>query len=175
MNKAVEASTEVKLTVRMTTAIVCIVALAGCARQDDAGPNARVAGETPSSGAGGQSSEPTSGDTATTSPDTTAGKQATSVTIRVSGGLRGDTERRVYSEGAPPPPGQTRAEVTELLEAASAPELIDAELTKLPAQTCCDRQTYVVTVQYDDGSQRTYTSLDGLEQPSVFEKFLGLL
>lgn len=62
-----------------------------------------------------------------------------------------------------------------MLEAASAPELIAANMTKVPAQTCCDLQTYVVTVRYDDGSQRTYTSVDGLEQPRVFEKLLGLL
>lgn len=48
-------------------------------------------------------------------------------------------------------------------------------MTKVPAQACCDLQTYVVTVRYDDGSQRTYTSVDGLEQPRVFEKLLGLL
>lgn len=177
MNTAVKASTDVKLTVRLMTALVCVLAFAGCAERDDGGSQPRVAGETTSPGTGGESSEPTSasGGTATTSPDTTAGKEATSVTVLVSGGLRGDSARLVYSEGAQPPPGKSRAEVAAVLEAASAPELIAAEMTKVPAQTCCDRQTYVVTVQYDDGSQRTYTSLDGLEQPKIFEKFLGLL
>ena len=177
MNTAANASTGVKLTVRLMTALVCFLALAGCAGRDNAGTDTRVAGGTTSPGTGGQPSEPTptSGDTATTSSPSSAGKKATSVTVRITGGLRGDDERRVYSEGAPPLPGQTRAEVAAMLEAASAPELIAANMTKVPAQACCDLQTYVVTVRYDDGSQRTYTSVDGLEQPRVFEKLLGLL
>lgn len=177
MNTAVKEIAGANLTVRMITALGCVLTLAGCAGQDDLGSDTRVAGETTSTGTGSQPSEttPTSGGTATTPPDTTAGKKATSVTIRITGGLRGDDQRRVYAEGAPPPPRHTRADIAQMLEAASAPELIAVKLTKVPPQSCCDKQTYVVTVRYDDASQRTYTSLDGLEQPRVFEKFLGML
>lgn len=176
MTTALKASTRVKLCVRLMTAAVCALALASCAEQADVGSGTRVDVETTSPGAGGSSSEttPTSGDTTSTSPDTDAGKQATAVTIRVTGGLRGADERRVYSEGAPPPPGHTRAEVSAVLEAASNPDLIAVTMTKVPPHSCCDLQTYDVTVQYDDGSQRTYTSEDGLEQPKVFEEFLGM-
>ncbi len=165
-----------KTAARLTIALVALLALAGCAEQDNGGTTGRSGTGPTSPGADGESSQdPQPRGTSTPTPGESGGKEATSVTVRVTGGLRGVDGRLVYAGGAPPPPGHTKADVAAVLKAASAPELISAQLAKVPAETCCDRQSYAVTVQYDNGSQRTYTSLDGVEQPTVFEKFLGML
>lgn len=97
------------------------------------------------------------------------------MTFNLSGGLKPTDQTWVYAVDEPPPSGHTRAEVSTVLEAASDPELIDAELEPMPKDQCCDRQSYRITVEWDDGSSRTYETLDGVQQPDVFEDFLSLV
>jgi hypothetical protein len=40
---------------------------------------------------------------------------------------------------------------------------------------CCDRQEYTVVITYADGTSETFRTLDGLQQPAVFEDLLGML
>jgi len=108
----------------------------------------------------------------TTSPEEQDSKKAVSVTFRRSGGLKPTDESSVFAAGKPLPSGRTRGEVRSVLEAASDPKLINAELEPMPKDQCCDRQTYVVSITWDDGSSRTYTTIDGVQQPQVFEEFL---
>ena len=48
-------------------------------------------------------------------------------------------------------------------------------LEPVPKDTCCDRQEYTVLVTYADGTTETFRTLDGLQQPAVFEDLLGML
>jgi hypothetical protein len=108
----------------------------------------------------------------TTSPGEESSKQAVSVTFRRSGGIAYTDETTVFAGDEPPPPGRTKAEVRAVLEAASDPELIDVDMEPMPKDQCCDRRTYVISVAWGDGSSRTYTSIDGLEQPQIFQELL---
>ncbi len=99
--------------------------------------------------------------------------QAVSVTVSHGGGIAPTPYRLVFAAGEPPPPGHTRADVQAVLEAASDPALRRVEMTPLPENQCCDRQGYSVTITWDDGSSRTYRTLDGVEQPRIFQEFLS--
>ncbi len=94
-----------------------------------------------------------------------------SVTYQKSGGA-GINESSHYALHEPPPDGVSRAEVMAVLRAASHPALRTLEMTPLPADQCCDRFSYVVTITWKDGTSRTYESLDGVEQPPAFYRFL---
>jgi len=48
-------------------------------------------------------------------------------------------------------------------------------LTPMPDDQCCDRVAYTVTIVTADGSTHTYQTLDGLQQPPVFERLLSAL
>ncbi|MBA3989458.1 MAG: hypothetical protein H0X54_00220 [Propionibacteriales bacterium] len=139
--------------------LVLAAAAAGCAAQDPSG---------------GPSDRPTriSSSGPITSPEQQSSKQAVSVTFRLSGGLEPTDETVVFAAGESLPSGRTKGEVRGVLEAASDPELVDVDMEPMPKDQCCDRQTYVVSIRWDDGSSRTYTSIDGLEQPQVFEELL---
>ncbi len=112
----------------------------------------------------------------TTSSETTGSsesKQAVIVKFQRSGGLKPVDELLVYSQERPAPAGHSEAQVDAVLEAASDPALINADLKPMPKDQCCDRQTYRVTIEWDDGSSRTYDTIDGVDQPAVFEDFLS--
>jgi len=144
---------------QLFVSLVLAAAAAGCAAQDPSG---------------GPSDRPTriSSSGPITSPEQQSSKQAVSVTFRLSGGLEPTDETVVFAAGESLPSGRTKGEVRGVLEAASDPELVDVDMEPMPKDQCCDRQTYVVSIRWDDGSSRTYTSIDGLEQPQVFEELL---
>ncbi|MDQ3095787.1 MAG: hypothetical protein M3Q82_07500 [Actinomycetota bacterium] len=144
---------------QLLVSLVAAAAIAGCAAEDPAGgPSERPT--------------PTSSSGPTTAPEQQGSKQAVSVTFRLSGGLDPTDETAVFATGGSLPSGRTRGEVRGVLEAASDPELVDVDMEPMPKDQCCDRQTYVISIRWDDGSSRTYTSIDGLEQPQVFEELL---
>jgi len=97
------------------------------------------------------------------------------VAYRQTGGLKGIDVQKIYSEDGPPPEGASAAEVDQVLDAASDPALQEADLKKVPKYPCCDLQEYTVTVTYADGSSQTFRTVDGLQQPAVFEDLLRLL
>ena len=139
--------------------VVLVASIVGCAAEEPSdGPRDRPA--------------PTNSSSPTTSPEEQGSKQAVSVTFSRSGGLKPTDETAVFAADSPLPSGRTRGEVRGVLEAASDPELIQVDMEPMPKDQCCDRQTYVISVRWDDGSSRTYTSIDGLEQPQVFEELL---
>lgn len=145
--------------VQLLVSLVLVAAVAGCAAEDPSGgPSDRPT--------------PTSSSGPTTSPEQQGSKQAVSVTFRLSGGLDPTDETAVFAAGRSLPSGRTRGEVRDVLEAASDPELVDVAMEPMPKDQCCDRQTYVISIRWDDGSSRSYTSIDGLEQPQVFEELL---
>jgi len=155
----------VKRLVTCTVSILVVVSVAaGC-------------GEDPGAGGGGASTttptttEPT--ESTEQAPD--QGKQAQVVTVERSGGIKGDTETDIFAEETIAPEGFTDADMDQILEAASEPELIDVELEPMPKNQCCDRITTQVVVEYDDGSARTYRTIDGVDQPNVFVDFLSML
>jgi hypothetical protein len=129
-----------------------------------------------SSESGGESS---GGDPTSTSSDATndadPSTDAVSVMFHKSGGLRPVDERTFYSADAPPPAGKTQADVDDVLDAASNPDLRDVDAAPMPENVCCDRQEYMVTISYADGTSVTYRTIDGLQQPVVLERFLGML
>lgn len=145
-------------------AAILSVSLAGCGSEDsgDSGDSSPTASE----------SSPAPSD-----PSTEPGEdsQAVAVSYRKTGGLRAVDVRMTYSEDGQPPDGVSAKEVDEVLAAASDPALREAELEPVPKNTCCDRQEYTVLVTYADGTSVTFRTLDGLQQPAVFEDLLGML
>ncbi len=112
----------------------------------------------------------------TTAPTTAStDTQAVSVVFRRTGGLRPTTVNLVYAADREAPAGASSADVGAILEAASDPRLREAELTPVPKNTCCDRQEYVVLITYADGTTASFRTLDGLQQPKVFEDLLSIL
>ncbi len=104
-----------------------------------------------------------------------SGAQAVSVTYTQTGGLAGTVETRHFSLDRPRPAGLSRVDIKTALRAASDPALRTLKMTPLPEDQCCDRFSYVVTIRWDDGSSRTYRSLDGVEQPAAFSRLIGHL
>ena len=45
----------------------------------------------------------------------------------------------------------------------------------MPANICCDRYVYIVSIQLADGTTKTFTSVDGLNQPKLFGDLLSRL
>ncbi len=134
------------------------------------------------SGAGGGSGTVSESSPAPSDPSNSGGStssddasQAVSVSYRQTGGLRAVDIRVTYSDDGPPPEGVTANELDQVLDAASVPALRDVELEPLPKNMCCDRQEYTVVITYADGTSETFRTLDGLQQPAVFEDLLGML
>ncbi len=121
-------------------------------------------------GSAGTVSESTS---AATTPSTDT--QAVTVVFRRTGGIRPTTVNLVYAANREAPAGANSADVQAVLQAASDPELREAELAPVPKNTCCDRQEYVVLITYADGTTKSFRTLDGLQQPKVFEDLLSML
>ncbi len=142
-------------------ALTLLLVTAACGSEDP----------TPAAGAsGGTVTESTTAPT-TGSTDT----QAVSVVFRRTGGIRPTTVNLVYAANREAPAGANSADVEAILEAASDPQLREAELTPVPKNTCCDRQEYVVLITYADGTTTSFRTLDGLQQPKVFEDLLSML
>lgn len=155
-----------KTSVQFLVSFVLVATATGCAAEEPVGDAGDRRNET---------SRPSTPPEQTTSSQEESSKQAVSVTFKRSGGLAPTDETSVFAADKPVPSGRTRQEVRAVLEAASDPELIEAELEPMPKDQCCDRQTYVVSITWDDGSSRTYTSIDGVDQPQVFEELLTKL
>lgn len=118
-----------------------------------------------------------SGTTTTTSTSAAkpAGDRVASVVLRRSGGLKPTPVTRVFTAGEAPPKGYTAADLARVLRAAQA--LVDSnqKLRPLPANTCCDRYVYSVSIKLADGTTRSYSSVDGLNQPHIFQVLLSRL
>ncbi len=95
--------------------------------------------------------------------------------FRRTGGIRPTTVNLVYAANREAPAGTSSADVQDILSAASNPQLRNVELTPVPKNTCCDRQEYVVLITYADGTTTSFRTLDGLQQPRVFEHLLSML
>jgi hypothetical protein len=145
-------------------AVALVLTLTGCGSDDSGDSAGSTVHET-------STAPDDSGGSATPSDS----ERAVSVSYRQTGGLKGVDVQKVYSEDGPPPEGTSAAEVDQVLAAASDPALQDADLKKVPKYPCCDLQEYTVTVTYADGSSQTFRTVDGLQQPAVFEDLLRLL
>lgn len=151
-------------------AVVVVALTAGCGSADS---DPATGGPTVTQSSTEASSPADPG--ATTSGSDRGETQAVTVSFRRSGGLKPTETQLVYSADSPPPAGTTKSEVASVLQAASDPELQAADMTPVPKDTCCDRQEYSVTITYADGSSESFRSLDGLQQPQVFEDLLSML
>jgi hypothetical protein len=145
-------------------AVILTVGMTGCGSEDSGDSGDASSTDSESSPAPSDPSSEPGGDS-----------QAVAVSYRKTGGLKPVEVRMTYSEDGPPPDGVSAKEVDEVLAAASDPALREAELAPVPKNTCCDRQEYTVLVTYADGTSETFRTLDGLQQPAVFEDLLGML
>jgi hypothetical protein len=147
----------------VVTAVAVLALTAACGSEESS----------PQAGTDTASTHTSSGTTSTSAGD--GETQAVQVVLRRTGGLRPTQLTLVYAADTPPPGNATEADVHDVLAAASNPALHDADMTRVPKNTCCDRQFYSVTITYADGSTRTFSTLDGLQQPKVFERLLSML
>ncbi|MEP6667099.1 MAG: hypothetical protein ABJA81_11685 [Nocardioidaceae bacterium] len=139
---------------------VLVAACFGCAAENSAkSPSPRESGSSTTE--------------STSAPDDQM--HAVSVSFRKSGGLKPVAERTVFAADVSPPAGYTASDVDKVLTAASDPRLEDLDMTPMPSDTCCDRQTYEVTITWADRSTRTFTTIDGIQQPKLFEDLLSML
>ena len=153
----------------VTLTVALVLTLTSCGSDDSGGSADSTARETSvPDDSGGQTAS-------TASAESSDADRAVSVSYRQTGGLKGIDVQKVYSEDGPPPDGASAADVDQVLEAASDPALQEADLKKVPKYPCCDLQEYTVTVTYADGSSQTFRTVDGLQQPAVFEDLLRLL
>jgi hypothetical protein len=109
------------------------------------------------------------------STDTASGSSVVSVSLHRTGGLKPGTVNRIFAADAAPPNGFDTADVQTALSAAAALSAADVEVSPIPANTCCDRYAYTVTIEYADGTTKTFSTIDGLPQPKVFELLLRAL
>ena len=81
-----------------------------------------------------------------------------------------------YTDDGPPPegvtPGRCRPGARRGIEPGSPRP---SSSTPLPKNPCCDRQEYTVVITYADGTTETFRTVDGLQQPAVFEDLLSML
>jgi hypothetical protein len=149
-----------KKIIGLLIAVLCAVVLGGCG--SDNAPGNRSAGAADTS--------PAASTSATTPPDRVA-----SVLLRRSGGLKPIPVTRVFTAGEAPPKGYTAADLARVLRAAQA--LVDAhqKIRPLPAITCCDRYLYSVSIVLADGTTRSYSAVDGVNQPRIFKVLLSRL
>jgi hypothetical protein len=116
-------------------------------------------------------------DTTTTSASQAkpAGDRVASVVLRRSGGLKPTPVTRVFTAGQAPPKGYTADDLARVLRAAQA--LVDThqKIRPLPVSTCCDRFLYSVAVKMANGTTKTYATVDGLNQPRIFQLLLSRL
>ena len=127
------------------------------------------------SGQGREESSESTAPTRASGSTALQGTRAVSVTVRKSGGKAGLSELRTFDLDQLPVRGPERAEAKSILRAASEPALTTVKMTPLPANVCCDRFRYVVRVVWDDGTSRTFRTLDDVKQPAVFDRFFDRL
>jgi hypothetical protein len=141
-------------------ALLCALVLSGCGSDTPAG-----SGPAHSSG------------TTTTSASQAlpAGDRVASVILRRSGGLKPTPVTRVFTAGQTPPKGYTTEDLTRVLRAAQALADTNQKIRPLPASTCCDRFLYSVSIKLADGSTKSYATVDGLNQPRIFQVLLSRL
>ena len=135
--------------------VLAAVGLAGCSEDDGTGGSAQHGA--PSTTA----TDKTSADPAST--PSSDEEVATEVSISRSGGIAGGQTSYTFTAGEAPPEGFTAAQRDRVLEVASAPALRDLEPEPLPKDLCCDLFVYEITVTWDDGTTRTFTTADGVE------------
>lgn len=142
--------------------LTVVMSLAACGSTDSTGGGAASTTSTPAqtSGSAGQLPDP---------------GQAVRVSFRKTGGLRPADETVTYAADGVPPSGSSRADVRAILGVASNPELRTVDLKPPPKNPCCDLQEYTVLITYADGSTATFRTVDGLQQPPVFEDLLSML
>ena len=143
---------------RLFATLVCAVVLAGCGSTAD---------QAADSSGGGHS--------ATQSTPQTTGDAVVSVSVRRSGGLKPIAVSRVFSAGHAPPQGFSKADVEKVIRAAQAFVAAAPKIRPVPANICCDRYLYIVSIQLADGTTKTFTSVDGLNQPKLFGDLLSRL
>lgn len=143
---------------RLLTTFVCALVLAGCGSSTDT---------TGDSGANGTNTAPS------TAP--TSGNAVVSVSIRRSGGLKPVVVSRVFRAGHAPPKGFSTTDVDRVLRAAKALLAAAPKIRPVPANICCDRYQYVVSIELADGTTKTFISVDGINQPKLFEDLLSRL
>lgn len=127
-----------------------------------------------SDGGSRATTDPASPTSATESETSPEAARVVSVTYKRSGGITGVSEVRRFTL-SPAYRGPDRAAVEAIMRAASNPRLATVPMTPLPKNTCCDRFLYVVKIDWDDGTSRTYKTLDGVRQPLVFDRLLHRL
>ena len=146
--------------------IVLLLCIAGCADTDPSvDPSASSGPEETSS------STPGSGPDSSPAPDSD-GVDATSVSYTRSGGLRPTKLHVVFAADQPPPEGYTQADVDQILRTASDPRFRDLQMEPMPANPCCDLYSFNVTITWEGGQTRTFSSVDGVDQPALFDKLL---
>jgi hypothetical protein len=142
-------------------ALLCAVVLTGCGSDTPAGSGpAHSSGTTTAAGA--SSAKP-------------AGDRVASVVLRRSGGLKPTPVTRVFTAAEAPPKGYSADDLARVLRAAQA--LVDShqKIRPLPASTCCDRFVYSVSIRLNDGTTKSYSTVDGLSQPRIFQVLLSRL
>jgi hypothetical protein len=142
-------------------ALLCALLLSSCGSDTPAGsgPAAHSSGAT----------------TTSASPAKPAGDRVASVVLRRSGGLKPTPVRRVFTAGQAPPKGYTTDDLTRVLRAAQALADSHQNIRPMPASTCCDRFLYSVSIKLADGSTKSYATVDGLNQPRIFQVLLSRL
>jgi hypothetical protein len=108
----------------------------------------------------------------TDSADEESGAGVVSVALHRTGGLKPITVNRVFAADAKPPAGFDAADVDAVLAAASRFSDADVQVSPVPMDTCCDRYTYEVTISYADGTSKSFSTIDGLQQPRIFQQLL---
>jgi hypothetical protein len=126
-----------------------------------------------SGGSSGASAPPS---TATSRSPSTSPSQvrAVSVTYTRAGGKTGRTQIVQIAPGAPVK-GYDKAQVRDVLAAASRPELRTLHLPLMPQDLCCDRYVYTVRIGWSDGSAKVFRTADGLRQPPALRRLLAAL
>lgn len=79
-------------------------------------------------------------------------------TIAANGRITNDTEQSL---------SVTPTAVTELYDTLVASDFFTLESSYLPADTCCDRSSYTLTVRRPDGTLHQVSAMDGANAPET--------
>ena len=158
---------------------LCALVLSGCGQNE----RARSSQPTPSVTDATTSATPSDPTPSTTTPSTTTpstttpsnGGMVASVSLRRSGGLKPVEVHRTFGYQSPPPKGFTLADVRRVLRTAKTFVESGDEPAPMPANTCCDRYIYRVTITLTDGTALTYSAIDVNQQPPTFRALLDAL
>jgi hypothetical protein len=145
---------------RVLLTLVCVAVLGGCA----------TSGSSDSGGAPASHST-----TAPKSAPAGADQRVAAVSFRRFGGLKPVRVTRVFKADSEPPQGFSKGDVARVLRAAEALVSANPKIRPLPANTCCDKYEYSVSIVLADGTTMTYQTVDGLNQPKAFTDLLSRL